>query len=75
VTPPARDLDARELAVLGAFAVAIVWLGVAPGPLLRRMEGPVQRLVSDVHRESMVFAPAPGGAPLAAGPADDAGRP
>jgi NADH:ubiquinone oxidoreductase subunit 4 (subunit M) len=72
VTPPVRDLDARDLAVLGAFAVAIVWLGVAPSPLLRRMEGPVQRLVSDVHRESLVFAPR--AVPLAAAPAD-AGRP
>ena len=47
---PTRDLDARELTVLGVFAVAIVWLGVAPAPLLRRMEGPIQRLVSGVHR-------------------------
>jgi NADH-quinone oxidoreductase subunit M len=45
-----RDLDGRELAVLGAFAVAIVWLGVAPAGVLRRMEGPVQRLVSQVQR-------------------------
>ena len=47
---PVRDLDRRELAVLGVFAVAIVWLGVAPAPLLRRMEGPIQRLVSSVQR-------------------------
>jgi NADH:ubiquinone oxidoreductase subunit 4 (subunit M) len=45
-----RDLDRRELLVLGAFAVAIVWLGVAPAGVLRRMEGPVQRLVSQVQR-------------------------
>lgn len=44
-----RDLDGRELAVLGAFAVAIVWIGVAPAPLLRRMEGPVQRIVAQVQ--------------------------
>lgn len=47
---PVRDLDRRELAVLGMFAVAIVWLGVAPGPVLRRMEGPVRRIVSQVER-------------------------
>jgi NADH-quinone oxidoreductase subunit M len=47
-----RDLDRRELAVLGTFAVAIVWLGVAPAGVLRRMEGPVQRLVAQVQRGS-----------------------
>jgi NADH-quinone oxidoreductase subunit M len=51
-----RDLDGRELAVLGAFAVAIVWLGVAPAGVLRRMEGPVQRLVSQVQRGGAVVA-------------------
>ena len=34
-----RDLDSRELAVLTAFAVAIIWLGVAPGGILRTIEG------------------------------------
>lgn len=64
VQPPARDLDARELGVMAAFAVAIVWLGVAPGPLLRRMEGPVQRLVSEVHRTSALFSPGPSDVPF-----------
>lgn len=70
---PTRDLDARELAVLGAFAVAIVWLGVAPGGTLRRMEGPVQRLVSQVTRGASAAA----NAGLAAGPdaGPDAPRP
>lgn len=44
-----RDLDRRELLVLGAFAVAIVWLGVAPAATLRRMEGPVRRIVAQVQ--------------------------
>jgi NADH-quinone oxidoreductase subunit M len=34
-----RDLSRREVAVMSAFAVAIVWLGVAPSPLLRRLDG------------------------------------
>jgi NADH:ubiquinone oxidoreductase subunit 4 (subunit M) len=36
----------------GAFAVAIVWLGRGARAVLRRMEGPVQRLVSQVQRGS-----------------------
>jgi NADH-quinone oxidoreductase subunit M len=51
-----RDLDARELTVLGAFAVAILWLGIAPAGVLRRMEGPVQRLVAQVQRGSVAVA-------------------
>jgi NADH-quinone oxidoreductase subunit M len=51
-----RDLDARELAVLGAFAVAILWLGLAPAGVLRRMEGPVQRLVAQVQRGGSALA-------------------
>jgi NADH-quinone oxidoreductase subunit M len=57
-----RDLDGRELAVMGAFAVAIVWLGVAPAGVLRRMEGPVQRLVSQVQRGAVSVADGAGGA-------------
>jgi len=32
------DLSRRELAVMSAFAVAIIWLGVAPQSVLRRTE-------------------------------------
>ncbi len=62
-----RDLDGRELAVLGAFAVAIVWLGVAPAGVLRRMEGPVQRLVAEVQRGAVSVVDAAG---VAGGTAD-----
>jgi NADH-quinone oxidoreductase subunit M len=65
-----RDLDGRELAVLGAFAVAIVWLGVAPAGVLRRMEGPVQRLVATVQRGAVSVVDAAG----VAGGAADAAR-
>ncbi len=44
-----RDLDRREIAVLAAFTVAIVWLGVAPSPVLRRMEGPIRRIVEQTQ--------------------------
>jgi NADH-quinone oxidoreductase subunit M len=54
-----KDLDRRELAVMAVFAVAIVWLGVSPGPVLRRIEGPASRIVETVQR----------GAALAAAPA------
>lgn len=47
------DLDARELTALAAFTVAIVWLGVAPAPVLRRMEGPVRRIVDQVQSGAM----------------------
>jgi NADH:ubiquinone oxidoreductase subunit 4 (subunit M) len=36
--------------VLGAFAVAIVWLGVAPEPILQRTEGAARRIVEQVTR-------------------------
>jgi NADH-quinone oxidoreductase subunit M len=43
--PPVRGLDRRELAVLGAFAVAAIWLGVAPGAFLRTTEGAASNVV------------------------------
>lgn len=33
-----RDLTPRELTVMSVFAVGIVWMGVAPGPVLYRIE-------------------------------------
>ena len=35
---PLNDLNRRELLVMGVFAVGIVWMGVAPGAVLRRIE-------------------------------------
>jgi NADH-quinone oxidoreductase subunit M len=45
-----RDLDRRELVAMVGFAVAILWLGIAPGAVLRRIEGPAQRIVEQVTR-------------------------
>lgn len=36
--PALRDLNLRERAVLSVFALAMVWLGLAPGPVLSRVE-------------------------------------
>jgi NADH-quinone oxidoreductase subunit M len=33
-----RDLTPRESAVMAVFVVGIVWMGVAPGPVLQRIE-------------------------------------
>jgi NADH-quinone oxidoreductase subunit M len=43
------DLDRRELAVLLPLLAAIVWLGLFPGPVLRRMEPATQRFVEAVQ--------------------------
>ncbi|MCC6244091.1 MAG: NADH-quinone oxidoreductase subunit M [Gemmatimonadaceae bacterium] len=32
------DLNARELGVMGVFAVGIIWMGLAPGAVLHRVE-------------------------------------
>jgi NADH-quinone oxidoreductase subunit M len=39
------DLTRRELAVMVPLIVGIVWLGLFPGPVLRRMEPATQRFV------------------------------
>ena len=43
------DLTRRELAVLVPLIVGIVWLGLFPGPVLRRMEPATQRFVEAVQ--------------------------
>lgn len=53
-----RDLRGRQLAVMGVFAVAMIWLGVAPQPLLRRMELASSALVERVRGTSLDYAQA-----------------
>jgi NADH-quinone oxidoreductase subunit M len=48
------DLNARELTVVGILTVAILWLGLSPGPVLRRMESAATRLVDQVNRGAQV---------------------
>jgi NADH-quinone oxidoreductase subunit M len=44
-----RDLRGRQLAVMGVFAIAMIWLGVAPQPVLKRMEKASSELVLRVR--------------------------
>jgi NADH-quinone oxidoreductase subunit M len=48
------DLNRRELALLLPLVAAIIWLGVYPAPVLRRMEGSAQMLVNRVQGTSSV---------------------
>ena len=66
-TGPVKDLDRREMIVMAAFAVAILWLGIAPAPVLRRLEGPAARVVEQVTRDasSTASGAAPDRAPAA----------
>jgi NADH-quinone oxidoreductase subunit M len=50
------DLNRRELAVLSVLVVAIIWLGIAPGPVLRRIEPAAARLVQSVERGAATAA-------------------
>ena len=43
------DLTRRELAVLLPLVVGIVWLGLFPGPVLRRMEPATRQFVESVQ--------------------------
>ncbi|MDP9204181.1 MAG: NADH-quinone oxidoreductase subunit M [Gemmatimonadota bacterium] len=52
------DLNGRELALLVPLIAAIIWLGVYPAPVLRRMEGSAQLLVDRVQaREALARIP------------------
>ena len=44
------DLSARELAVLGPLLVCIVWVGVYPAPILRRVEPAARALITQVQQ-------------------------
>ena len=41
----APDLCPREMLVLGALAVAVLFIGLHPGPVLELIEGPVRALL------------------------------
>src|SRR3954469_12493816 len=43
------DLNRRELALLLPLVAAIIWLGVYPAPVLRRMEGSARVLINRVQ--------------------------
>jgi NADH-quinone oxidoreductase subunit M len=48
------DLNRRELALLVPLIAVIIWLGVYPAPVLRRMEGSAQLLVNRVEQRSVI---------------------
>jgi len=52
------DLTPRELAVLGPLLLGIVWLGLYPAPVLRRMEPASRQFVESVQRGISQGAPA-----------------
>jgi NADH-quinone oxidoreductase subunit M len=47
------DLNKRELAMLVPLIAAIIWLGIYPAPVLRRMEGSAQLLINRVEQRSV----------------------
>jgi NADH-quinone oxidoreductase subunit M len=46
------DLNRRELAILAPLVAVIIWLGVYPAPVLRRMESSAEAFVSRVESQS-----------------------
>ena len=46
------DLNGRELLIMAPIVVAIIWLGVYPAPVLRRMELAAQRFVTVVQQRT-----------------------
>jgi len=42
------DLSRRELVILGPMVALMIWIGVQPGPFLRRMEPTVQAVIEQV---------------------------
>jgi len=53
------DLDLREKVVLVAITIPIVWIGVNPDPLLRRIEPSVSALLQGVSARAAHAEPAP----------------
>jgi NADH-quinone oxidoreductase subunit M len=61
------DLTGRELAVLIPLIIGIVWLGLFPGPVLRRMEPATRRYVESVQHVRPPSTASLGAAPLVTG--------
>jgi NADH-quinone oxidoreductase subunit M len=57
---PARDLTGLELGVMAAFVVAIIGFGIAPSPLLSRLDASVGALVTRVNLSALSSAPTAG---------------
>ena len=50
------DLSRREMWVLGPLLALMIWIGVQPGPILRRMEPSVQAVLERVEEGAMAAA-------------------
>src|SRR5947209_8081624 len=50
-----RDLSPREIAILVPLLGCIVWIGVYPAPILRRMEPAAKNLVQSVRLDAATF--------------------
>jgi NADH-quinone oxidoreductase subunit M len=59
------DLTPRELAVMAPLLAGILWLGLYPGPVLRRMEPASQRYLQLVGRSVAPAAGAEAARPVA----------
>ncbi|MEN8374865.1 MAG: NADH-quinone oxidoreductase subunit M [Gemmatimonadota bacterium] len=57
------DLSPREAVVLAPLLALMIWMGVQPGPFLRRMETSVESVVERVQAQRLV-------APIAAAPGE-----
>ncbi|MGV3709700.1 MAG: complex I subunit 4 family protein [Gemmatimonas sp.] len=59
-----RDLSPRELGVMSVFAVAIIWLGVAPSSVLRPIESGGVRLQQRLQESLSLSVPSPEKSPI-----------
>jgi len=48
------DLNRRELILMAPLVAGIIWLGVYPAPILRRMEPAAEKFVRQVEARSAV---------------------
>jgi NADH-quinone oxidoreductase subunit M len=53
-SPPLMDLSRMEAGVMAAFVCAIIGLGLAPSPVLRRLDATVGALYTRVNMSSMM---------------------
>ncbi|HLV25158.1 MAG TPA: NADH-quinone oxidoreductase subunit M [Gemmatimonadales bacterium] len=50
--PRMKDMNRRELSVMLILAIAVLWIGIAPGPILRRIEPSAQLMVDRVLEDA-----------------------
>jgi NADH-quinone oxidoreductase subunit M len=62
------DLDRRELAIMIPLLAGIVWLGLYPAPVLRRMEPATQRYLQLTRPAGVTMPVAAGGYTVEARP-------